>query len=89
MEFILHRERNLSASMPIAWSNIWVYGMDIYLTGWISREEFRRRANLIHEGSRVFQYNQTRTKNLAVPVSDLKPMGELFKRVQSVKLDGT
>jgi hypothetical protein len=67
---------------PIAWSNIWVYGMDIYLAGWISREEFRRRARLIHEGSRVFQYNQTRTKNLAVSVSDLKPMSELFERVR-------
>jgi hypothetical protein len=65
----------------IAWSNIWVYGMDIYLTGWITREEFRRRARLIHEGSPVFQYNQTRTKNLAVPVSDLRPMSELFERV--------
>ncbi len=67
---------------PIAWSNIWVYGMDIYLTGWITREEFRRRASLIHEGSRVFQYDQTRTKNLAVPVSDLKPMSELFELVR-------
>ncbi|HEY9151981.1 MAG TPA: hypothetical protein VIN60_03780 [Anaerolineales bacterium] len=70
---------------PIAWSNIWVYGMDIFLTGWITREEFRRRANLIHEGSRVFQYNQTRTKNLAVTVSDLKPMSELLERVRSGK----
>ena len=66
----------------ITWSNIWVYGMDIYLTGWITREEFRRRAILIHEGSRVFQYDQTRTKNLAVSVSDLKPMSELFERVR-------
>jgi len=66
----------------IAWSNIWVYGMDIYLTGWIAREEFRRRANLIHEGSRVFQYNQTRTKNLAVPISELRPITELLERVR-------
>lgn len=65
----------------IEWSNIWVYGMDIYLAGWITRDEFRRRASLIREGSRVFQYNQTRTKNLAVPVSDLKPISELFERV--------
>ncbi len=63
------------------WSNIWVYGMDIYLAGWITRDEFRRRASLIREGSHVFQYNQTRTKNLAVPVSDLKPISELFERV--------
>jgi hypothetical protein len=66
----------------IAWGNIWVYGMEIYLAGWISREEFRRRASLIHEGSRVFQYNLTRTKNLAVPVSELKPLSELFERVR-------
>ena len=74
---------------PIAWSNIWVYGMDIYLAGWITREEFRRRASLIQDGSRVFQYNRTRTKNLAVAVSDLKPMSELLERVRGQKADGT
>ncbi|MGA7192467.1 MAG: hypothetical protein WBW94_02475 [Anaerolineales bacterium] len=74
---------------PMTWSNIWVYGMDIFLTGWITREEFRRRATLIREGSRVFQYDQTRTKNLAVPVSDLKPMSELFERIRELKTDGT
>jgi hypothetical protein len=74
---------------PIAWSNIWVYGLDIYLAGWITREEFRYRASLIQEGSRVFQYNQTRTKNLAVAVSNLKPMHELFERVRDSKTNGT
>ena len=67
------------------WGNIWIYGMDIYLTGWISHSEFRQRANLIPEGSRVFQYDRTRTKNLAVSISDLKPMKELFERVLSWK----
>ena len=66
----------------IAWSNIWVYGIDIFLTGWITREEFRRRAGLIREDSRVFQYDQTRTRNLAVPISDLKPMSGLFECVR-------
>jgi hypothetical protein len=69
------------------WSNIWVYGMDIYFAGWITRDEFRRRASLIREGSRVFQYHRTRTKNLAVPISDLRPLGELFERVQKWKRD--
>lgn len=69
----------------VEWSNIWVYGMDIYLAGWILREEFRQRASLIHEGSRVFQYNQTRTKNLAVSISDLKPLAELLERVREWK----
>jgi hypothetical protein len=67
---------------PLEWGNLWVYGMDIYLAGWIPREEFRRRADLIREGTRVFQFEQTRTKNLAVPVRDLHPLGALFEKVK-------
>lgn len=67
---------------PLDWGNIWVYGMDILLAGWLTRAEFNRRAQPIREGARVFQYDRTRTKNLAVPVSDLKPLSELFERVK-------
>lgn len=67
------------------WGNLWVYGMDILLTGYLSREEFRRQASFIQPGSRVFQYKQTRTKNLAVPITDLKPLNELFDRVREWK----
>jgi hypothetical protein len=56
--------------------------MDILLAGWLTREEFNRRAQPIREGARVFQYEHTRTKNLAVPVSDLKPLSQLFERVK-------
>lgn len=70
---------------PNEWSNIWIYGMDIYLTGWISRAEFRRRALLIKEGSRVFQYHRTQEKHLAVSIADLKPLNELFERVREWK----
>ena len=65
------------------WGNIWVYGMDILLAGYLTREEFSRRASPVQAGARVFQYNQTRTKNLAVPVSDLKPLYELFEKVKA------
>lgn len=64
------------------WGNIWVYGTDMYLAGYITREEFSRRASFVQAGSRVFQYNETQVKNLAVPVSDLKPLSELFERVK-------
>ena len=67
---------------PHEWGNIWVYGMDIYFTGWITHAEFRQRAALIYEGSRVFQYERTRVKNLAVPVRDLHPLGALFEKVK-------
>jgi hypothetical protein len=65
------------------WGNIWIYGMDILLAGYMSREEFSRRASFIQAGSRVFQYDVTQVKNLAVPISDLKPLAELFERLRT------
>lgn len=68
---------------PRGWNNIWVYGADIFLLGWLSRDEFRQRAGLVAEGSRVFQFNRTRTKNLAVPIEQLKPIADLFERAEA------
>ena len=70
---------------PLEWGNIWVYGMDIILTGFISRGEFRQRAKLLPPNSRTFQYDRTKTKNLAVPVSELSPLPDLFARVREWK----
>ena len=64
------------------WGNIWVYGIDILLAGYLTREEFNRGARAILPGARVFQYDHTRTKNLAVNISELKPLSELFQRVR-------
>lgn len=72
---------------PFGWGNIWIYGMEIILTGYIPREEFRRKSSLIQPGSRVFQYSKTRTKNLAVPVADLKPLGRLLEQVKAWETD--
>ena len=65
------------------WGDIWVHGKAIVLAGYTTREEFRRRARFIPAGSQVFPYRQTRVKNLAVCVSDLKPLAELFERIFS------
>ena len=67
---------------PFSWGNIWLYGMSIILTGYIPYDEFRQKSSQIQPGSRVFQYSKTRTKNLAVPVADLKPLGKLFDQVK-------
>lgn len=64
------------------WGNLWVYGQDIWLVGYIPREEFSRRARFIQAGAHVFQYNHTQVKNLAVPVAELRPLSELFGRVK-------
>ena len=67
---------------PLDWGNIWVYGIDILLAGYLIREEFNRRARSILPGARVFQYEKTRTKNLAVTVSELSPVADLIERVR-------
>ena len=64
------------------WGNIWVYGTDILLAGFITREEFRRRATFLPAGSHDFGNKKTQVKSLAVPVSDLRPLSELFERVK-------
>lgn len=68
---------------PFDWGNLWVYGMDILLAGWLGREEFRRKAQVINAGLPTFQYARTRTKNLAVPTSELEPMAPLLDKVRA------
>ncbi len=64
------------------WGNIHIYGMDIWLTGWLTHEEFRRRSRVINAGQPTFQYAHTQVKNLAVQMEDLNPCGPLFRRVK-------
>lgn len=68
---------------PEEWKNIWVYGLEIIFAGYITRGEFCRRAGNIPPGTRVFQYNRTRVKNLAVPVASLRPLKDLFQAAVS------
>ena len=65
------------------WGNLWVYGRDIWLAGYITRDEFSRRARGIQVGSRLFPSQALHVKNLAVPVSELKPLSELFEKVKA------
>jgi hypothetical protein len=74
---------------PLEWGNIWIYGMDIILTGFISRGEFRQRAKLLPPNSRTFQYDRTKTKNLALPVSELSLLPDLFARVREWKSENS
>lgn len=72
---------------PMDWGNIWIYGMDIFLVGWISREDFRRKAYVLNAGMPTFQYARTRTKNLAVSSAELEPLSPLLERVRKWKAD--
>jgi hypothetical protein len=63
---------------PAEWDNIWVYGLEIYLAGYLTRLEFHRLARRLPAGSRVLQYRRTRTENFSVPVARLRPMKEIL-----------
>jgi hypothetical protein len=78
-----YKETHIISSLE--WRNIWVYGLNIIVTGFISRGEFRQRAKLLPPNSRTFQYDRTKTKNLIVPVSELSPLPDLFLRVKEWK----
>ncbi len=68
---------------PDEWGNIWVYGMEIYLAGYISQGEFRRRSRRLPPGSPTLQYASTRTENMALPIRELRPMADLFTRARN------
>ncbi len=71
---------------PHQWGNIWVYGMEIWMGGYMAREEFRRKSSTIFAGSRVFQYSKTQTSTLSVLVCDLHSLEDLFSRVKDWNL---
>src|SRR3989304_9359248 len=56
------RETYLIGGMD--WGNIWVYGMEVLLAGYLTREEFFRRASPLHAGGGGFHIIHTRTKKL-------------------------
>jgi hypothetical protein len=74
---------------PHEWGNIWVYGMNILLTGWLSHEQFRRKSKVLNAGMPTFQYARTRTKNLLVPVGELNPLGKLLELVRAWEAEKT
>lgn len=87
----LHSPRRGEAYIipPHEWGNIWVYGMEVLLAGWLTHEEFRRKATVLNAGAHTFQYNRTRVKNLSVPMTELNPLGELFEKVRRWEAQAT
>lgn len=68
---------------PAEWGNIWVYGLEIWLTGWLSLDEYRSRSDVLPAGQNTFQYSRTRYKNLSVPMTELKPTEDLFEQTRA------
>jgi hypothetical protein len=67
---------------PYAWSNLWIYGKEIILTGWLTHEVYRRKARVLNAGAHTFQYHHTGMKNLMVLIRELNPLGRLLEKVR-------
>jgi hypothetical protein len=65
------------------WRNIWIYGLDLRLAGWLTKGEFRRKSRRLRPGSPVRQYRRTQAENWAVPVHSLRPMSKLFEAART------
>jgi hypothetical protein len=68
---------------PPDWTNIWVYGMEIFLAGWLTKSEFRARSRRLPAGASVKQYPRTQTANRVVLVKDLRPVEELARLIKN------
>lgn len=72
---------------PVDWGNIWVYGMEIWLTGWLGLDEYRQRSVVLPAGQNSFQYSRTRKINLSVPMTELQPLEKLFNQTRTWQAD--
>jgi hypothetical protein len=68
---------------PFEWGSLWIYGMEILLAGWLTRENYRRKAVVLNPGMRTMLSDRRREKNLLVPVEDLNPLAPLLSKVKA------
>ena len=68
--------------LPMDWKNLWVYGMEIIFTGYLTREEYHNRAKKLLPGSHVFQEDCTKEENLALPIRELRTLSHLFDQAK-------
>jgi hypothetical protein len=69
---------------PRQWGNVWVYGMEIFLLGYMQRGDYHGNAERIPVGSRVFQARYgTRREYVGMPIRELRPLEDLLARTRN------
>jgi len=66
---------------PQSWSNIWIYGLEVFLAGWCTKRAFQSRAHFLPAGSQTRLGRRTRNDSRALPISQLRPIRELVERI--------
>ncbi len=67
---------------PGQWGNIWIYGMQVILAGYLTREEFRNKGEL--QVDRDFNQPAVSGKKKSLPYRELRPLTELFARARKL-----
>lgn len=65
-----------SIVQPDQWGNIWIYGLEVILAGYLTRAEFRRRGAL--QVNKDFDRPVTHGKKKSLPLGELHPLAGLF-----------
>jgi hypothetical protein len=69
--------------LPFDWSNLWIECATIVLAGWLTRQNYLRRAEVLKGDQRTFPLDRPAGKSLAVPLKDLNPVAPLLRRVKT------
>lgn len=68
---------------PEDWINIWVYGLEIFIAGWLTKSDLRARGHRLPAGAPGKLYPRTHTDNRAILVQNLRPVEELVELVKN------
>jgi hypothetical protein len=68
---------------PYSWKNLWIYGMDIIIGGYVTGVEYQNNALRLSKRGR--NKNSTRASDdfLTLPIQSLRPINDLFERAKS------
>jgi hypothetical protein len=61
------------------WSNIWVYGMEIILVGFITLGEFKQLARPLTSGGQVIHSGKSSSRAVMLSAKKLRPLADLFR----------
>lgn len=68
---------------PRQWHNIWFYGLQVHLCGWLNKRDFRSRSVRLAAGTRVRQYVRTEQVLQALEMARLRPLARLLELMRA------
>lgn len=67
---------------PERWANLWLYGIEVIVIGYVTRGQCKRRSQTFQKDMRVTANTAPARKNRYLPIKQLRPIEDLFTRVK-------